>query len=132
MSVVSKLTFIPFTPNGDDGDDAPQMYHSNRDQFRGELRGGLNAKFGEPPSITPSSSLDHAEVASSVEKVEVSSSTASGLPPCGRPSVSYANRWKRPTPNVCVGNSAVPGPSPSARADELVRSCCRVSFRLSS
>ncbi|KAM5533040.1 hypothetical protein V8D89_013284 [Ganoderma adspersum] len=45
MSVVSKLTFIPFTPHYTDSDAAPQTYHSDRDSFRGELRGGLNTKF---------------------------------------------------------------------------------------
>ncbi|KAM5543358.1 hypothetical protein V8D89_003232 [Ganoderma adspersum] len=42
MSVVSKLTFIPFTPHYTDSNTAPQTYHSDRDSFRGELRGGLN------------------------------------------------------------------------------------------
>ncbi|KAM5530351.1 hypothetical protein V8D89_015992 [Ganoderma adspersum] len=45
MSVVSKLTFIPFTPHYTDNDAGPQTYQSNRDSFRGELRGGLNTKF---------------------------------------------------------------------------------------
>ena len=49
MSVVSKLTFIPFTPHYTDNDAAPQTYHSDRDSFRGELRGGLNTNFGESP-----------------------------------------------------------------------------------
>ncbi|PIL27865.1 hypothetical protein GSI_09987 [Ganoderma sinense ZZ0214-1] len=40
---VSKLTFIPFTP--DDTDSTPYAYHSDRDLFRGEIRGGLNTKF---------------------------------------------------------------------------------------
>ncbi|KAM5533050.1 hypothetical protein V8D89_013268 [Ganoderma adspersum] len=45
MFVVSKLTFIPFTPHYTDSDTAPQTYHSDRDSFRGELRGGLNTNF---------------------------------------------------------------------------------------
>ncbi|KAM5535094.1 hypothetical protein V8D89_011180 [Ganoderma adspersum] len=45
MSVVSKLTFIPFIPRYTDSDAAPQTYHSDRDSFRGELRGGLNTRF---------------------------------------------------------------------------------------
>ncbi|KAM5535090.1 hypothetical protein V8D89_011176 [Ganoderma adspersum] len=45
MSVVSKLTFIHFIPRYTDSDAAPQTYHSDRDSFRGELRGGLNTRF---------------------------------------------------------------------------------------
>ena len=47
MSVVSKLTFIPFTPPSTDSDSAIQTYHSLRDMFRGELRGGIDTMFGE-------------------------------------------------------------------------------------
>ncbi|KAM5537483.1 hypothetical protein V8D89_008810 [Ganoderma adspersum] len=43
MSVVSKLTFVPFTPPHTDS--TSQVYHSDRDLFRGELRGGLNTNF---------------------------------------------------------------------------------------
>lgn len=49
MSVISKLTFIPFTPHCTSSDAIPQTYKSDRDSFRGELRSGLNAKFGEYP-----------------------------------------------------------------------------------
>ncbi|KAM5535148.1 hypothetical protein V8D89_011234 [Ganoderma adspersum] len=51
MSVVSKLTFIPFTPHYTDSDAVPQTYHSNRDSFRGELRSGLNTMFAVAAGI---------------------------------------------------------------------------------
>ncbi|PIL27901.1 hypothetical protein GSI_10023 [Ganoderma sinense ZZ0214-1] len=43
MSVVSKLTFVPFTP--DSIESTSRVYHSGRNLYRGELRAGLNSMF---------------------------------------------------------------------------------------
>lgn len=62
MSVVSKLAFIAFTPHYTDDDTVPQTYQSDRDSFRGELRCGLNTKFGEsPPTPISRVALMHAK-----------------------------------------------------------------------
>ena len=53
MSVVSKLMFVPFTPYSTDTDTVPHVYQSNRDTFRGEVRGGLNTMFGESSLVSP-------------------------------------------------------------------------------
>ncbi|PIL34885.1 hypothetical protein GSI_02672 [Ganoderma sinense ZZ0214-1] len=51
MSVVSKLPFIPFTASNY-ADLQRNVYHSDRDSYRGELRHGLNGRLAETTGIS--------------------------------------------------------------------------------